>query len=117
MRPLVIVVRHGGLCVTGTECRTVLRVTDTTISGNGFITRRLRPADRVAFFRAIRALDASYLRSHPFTGTCPTAYDGAESIYRFAGFPMRIASCTFDVRRVKAVQVAERLLSTLKPRR
>jgi hypothetical protein len=35
--PIATIVRHGGLCAARTECRTVLRITDTTISGEGYV--------------------------------------------------------------------------------
>jgi hypothetical protein len=115
-KPIVTVVRHGGLCVTGTECRSVLRIGYTTISGDGYVSRRLKPAERLALLRAVKALDPAYLRAHPFKGTCPVAYDGQESTYRFDGFARPLASCTYELRGVQAVHLAERLLATLKPR-
>jgi hypothetical protein len=114
--PIVSVIRQGGLCVTRNECRSTLRIDDTTISGDAYVPRRLKASERVALLRAIGRLEAKYLRAHPFAGTCPTAYDGSESIYRFRGFPRTLASCTFDLRGVEAVRVAERLLGTLRPR-
>ena len=59
-------------------------------------------------------LDLSYFRAHPFTGTCPTAY-GSESIYRFRGVSRSLPSCTYDLGGVEAVQLADRLLGTLRP--
>ena len=115
-RPLVTVVRHGGLCFPGKECRSVSRITDTTVSAAGFRSRRLRAAERRALLRAIRALDPAYLDAHPFTGLCPTAYDGAESVYRFRGFGRSIASCRHDVRGIRAVRLTEQLLASLRPR-
>jgi hypothetical protein len=115
-RPIVTVVRHGGLCVTGTECREVLRITDRTISAEGYAPRRLAPGERRALLRAIRRLDLRSVRAHPFTGTCPTAYDGSESIYRFRGVAEPLASCRYELKGVPAVKLTERLLSTLKPR-
>ena len=115
--PIVSVIRQGGLCVTRNECRSTLRIDDTTISGDAYVPRRLKASERVALLRAIGGLDASYLRAHPFAGTCPTAYDGSESIYRFRAFPRTLASCTFDLRGVEAVRLAERLLGTLRPTR
>ena len=113
--PIASVTRHGGLCVTGRECRSTLRIDDTTISADGYTSRRLKASERVALLRAIGTLDAKYLRAHPFAGTCPTAYDGSESIYRFRGFPRPLASCTYDLRGVEAVRLAERLVGTLRP--
>lgn len=115
-KPIVTIVRHGGHCVTGKECRWVFRISDTTISGAGYKPRRLAPAERRNLLRAIGALDPAYLRSHPFRGTCPIAYDGSESIYRFRGFQRPLASCTYDLRGVRAVQLVERLLASLRSR-
>jgi hypothetical protein len=116
--PIVSVTRHGGLCATdGMECRSALRIDDAAISGDGYRARRLRPDERLALLRAITRLDLRSLRAHPFAGTCPTAWDGTESIYRFRGFPHTLASCTYDLRGVEAVRLAERLLGTLRPTR
>ena len=71
-QPIVTIVRHEGLCAGGSECRPVLRITDTAISGDGYLPRRLEPSARAALLRAIARLDLAYLRAHPFTGTCPT---------------------------------------------
>jgi hypothetical protein len=114
--PMATIVRHGGLCLSGSECRTVFRITDRTISGPGYVPRRLAPADRLALLRAIKLLNMPYLRAHPFKGTCPIAYDGSESIYRFRGFARPLPGCTYDLRGVRAVRITERLLATLKPR-
>jgi len=113
--PIVTVIRHGGLCLAGTECRSVLRIGN-TISGDGYLPRRLGQRERAVLLRAIRKLDMRYLRAHPFKGTCPIAYDGVESIYRLRGFPRPLASCTYDLRGVEAVRLVERLLGTLKPK-
>jgi hypothetical protein len=115
-KPLVAVVSHGGLCISGAECRTVFRITDTRISAVGFRPRRLAPAERRALLRAIRALDLPAVRARPFRGTCPIAYDGTESIYRFRSVPQQLASCTYDLRTVQAVRLTDRLLASLQPR-
>jgi hypothetical protein len=65
---------------------------------------------------AVAALNWAKLRAHTFEGTCPTAYDGTESVYRFRGFSHALSSCRYDLRRVEAVQRTERLLATMKPR-
>jgi hypothetical protein len=92
-----------------------LRIGDLIVSGDGYRSRRLSQRDRRALLRAIAALDSAYLRTHHFKGTCPTAYDGRESIYRFRGFKATLPFCTYDLRRVRAVRVAERILARLKP--
>jgi hypothetical protein len=114
--PIVTVTRHGGLCITGSECRSVFRIDDRTISGDGYASRRLAPGERAALLRAIGKLDLKAIRARPLTGTCPVAYDGQEAIYRFRGFPARLPGCTYDLRGVEAVRLAERLLGTLRPR-
>ena len=115
-RPLVVVVRDGGFCARIGACRSVLRITDTTISGDGYRPRALSAAERRSLIRAIGDLDAAYLRRHPFRGTCPTAYDAPESVYRFRGFTPSIPACRYDVRGLQAVRLTERLLATLKTR-
>jgi hypothetical protein len=113
--PIVLVTRHGGLCVAGRECRTTLRIDDRTISAAGYAARQLKARERVELLRAVDALDAKYLAEHPFSGTCPIAYDGTESVYRFRGFVPSLPGCTYDLRGVAAVRVAERLFASLKP--
>ena len=112
--PIVTITRRGGLCLARTECKQLLRIDDRTMSGEGFLPRRLAPADRAALVRAIAALDVKRLR--PFRGTCPTAYDARESVYRFRGVSKPLPSCTYDLERVRAVQLTERLLAKLKPK-
>jgi hypothetical protein len=113
--PIVTVTRHGGLCMIRSECTSTLRIDDRTISGDGYVSRRLKPAERATLLSAIGKLDLAYLRAHPFTGTCPMAYDGQESIYRFRGFPRALPGCTYDLRGVEAVRVVKRLLGSLRP--
>jgi len=114
--PIAVVVRSGGLCPSGRQCRSVARITDTAITADGYVPRPLRRATRAELLDAIDRLDVAELRAHPFKGTCPTAYDGVESVYSFRGFHHRIASCTYDLRRVRAVRIAERLFAQLRPR-
>src|SRR5215471_10729517 len=64
--PLVVVVRQGGMCTTISACRSVFRITETTISGDGYRPRPLSSASRRSLLRALGELDAGYLRRHPF---------------------------------------------------
>jgi hypothetical protein len=117
LQPIVTVIRHGGLPAPGGQSADRhFRISDTTISGDGYRPRPLTPSERLALRRAMAALNRPYLRAHPFRGTCPTASDGIESIYRFRGFAPTLASCTYDLRRVQAVQLTELLLAKLRPR-
>lgn len=109
---LVSVSASGGLCPQS-MCRWSGRITTTTISATDRIPRRLTAAER-------RALEAAIARLRPaalpkFAGTCPIAYDGQEFAYRFQG-RRELRSCTYDLRRVTAVQLTDRLLRSLKPR-
>src|SRR5438445_10053598 len=61
--PIASVTRHGGLCVTGRECRLTLQIDDTTIAGDGYASRPLKASDRIALLRAIGTLDAKCLRA------------------------------------------------------
>jgi hypothetical protein len=112
--PIVTVTSHGGLCAAGGECRSTARITDTTISREGFVSRPLGRAARASLLRAVAALRIGKVRAHPFKGTCPTAYDGQEFVYRFRGFRYTLASCTYDLRSVQAVALTNALLVTLK---
>src|SRR5215475_9393327 len=100
--PIVTVVQHGGLCYQGagrpaTECRRTVTITDHWISAPGARRHALGKTERAALITAIGEIDPGYIRTHPFRGMCPTAYDGQESIYRFRGFDTRLASCTYDL--------------------
>jgi hypothetical protein len=97
--PLVTATMHGGECVGGVTC-------DTTI----YLDRDGRahsaakppndlghvPADAMATLTAaIAQTDFATIRSHKFTGQCPTAVDGQELIFEFAAGTgtERISSC------------------------
>jgi hypothetical protein len=57
------------------------------------------PAALAALGAAVRATDFAELMGHPFTGMCPTAYDGQELVFEF-GTPVgiqRIASCEVEI--------------------
>jgi hypothetical protein len=112
--PIVTVVRDGGFCPDAwIECRPVFRISDTTISSPGYVTRKLTRSDRAKLLHAIARISPAYLRAHPFRGTCPVAYDGAQSIYRFRGFRTPLATCDYELEGLQAVRVTERLLASL----
>lgn len=84
--PLVTIETRGGLCFDG-ECRSVV-----SIEGDGRL-HQIAPRDAElgpippALVAALRAeIDRANWRlllSRPFRDTCPTAYDGQETIYTF----------------------------------
>ena len=52
-----------------------------------------------ALAAAIQATDFAALRARPFTGECPTAFDGQELIFEFSvgTGTQRLASCDVDI--------------------
>ena len=48
---------------------------------------------------AIRLTDFEALKSHPFTGECPVAFDGQEIVFEFStpAGPERLASCEVEI--------------------
>jgi hypothetical protein len=94
-------------------CHWGARITTTTISADGRRARRMTVAERRALTQAIARLEVSSLPK--FKGTCPIAYDGQELHYRFRG-KLEVRTCKQDLRRVKAVQLVDRLIASLPTR-
>jgi len=99
---LVAVETRGGLCVDG-PCGTTI-----VIERDGRVRQAAKPPNDLGIVppAALAALDAAIgttdfaaLRSHPFTGECPTAFDGQEIVFEFRvpGGVQRIATCEVDV--------------------
>lgn len=96
---LVHVLLRGGHCRTG-ECRS-----EVTITAWGSVQRDDGSAVVVpqvlliALVDAIRATDFDAILARPFTGECPTAYDGQEAVFTIAtpDGPVEIASCSVEV--------------------
>ena len=58
------------------------------------------PADQLQTLSTLIATtDFAAIRARPFTGVCPTAFDGQEIVFTFAApsGPQRIATCEVDV--------------------
>ena len=94
-------------------CRWGARITTSTVSADGRRPRRLTVPERRALLLAIAQLRPASLP--PFKGTCPIAYDGQEFHYRFRG-KRALRSCMNDLRRVRAVQIVDRLIASLPQR-
>lgn len=100
--PLVTVERRGGECFAAPCGSTVV------IERDGSVHSAAKPPNALgqvppdvltALDAAIKTTDFAVLRSRPFTGECPTAFDGQEIVYEF-GAPSgteRIASCEVEV--------------------
>jgi hypothetical protein len=100
--PLLTVETRGGECASA-PCGSFI-----TVERDGRVHVAAKPpndlgtvpADQLAALdTAIRTTDFAALRSHPFTGECPTAFDGQELIFEFGapGGPQRIATCEVAV--------------------
>jgi hypothetical protein len=100
--PLVTVETTGGMCRTG-PCRSVI-----AIEADGRVHQIEPQASEISrvtsesidvLQTAIDITDFEAIRSQPFLGTCPTAFDGQELVYTLAtphGVE-RIASCDVEV--------------------
>ena len=99
---LVTVETRGGLCADG-PCGTTI-----VIERDGRVHLAAKPPNELgtvppaalaALDAAIRTTDFTALRSHPFSGECPTAYDGQEIVFEFGapGGVERIATCEVEV--------------------
>ena len=100
--PLVTVELRGGECAVGPCGMTVFlerdgRVHQAAKPPNDLGT--VPPDQLAAIDTAIRLTDFAALRSRPFTGECPTAFDGQEIVYTFAApsGTERIASCEVEI--------------------
>lgn len=90
VHPLVSVQRQGGRCRSG-ECQLSMMINtvgniDFHDSANGETIRQvgILSADELTELRTlITQTDFAAIEAVPFTGTCPTAYDGQEVVYEF----------------------------------
>jgi hypothetical protein len=100
--PLVKVTTRGGECVNG-PCGSIIEIArDGTVTEvvPGSTDLGIVPANVLAALdTAIKAADFDTIRARPFTGDCPTAFDGQEVIYEFGapGGTQRIASCETEI--------------------
>jgi hypothetical protein len=89
---------RGGMCPAG-ACETTYYV-----ERDGLVHVSAKPPNQLgvvpaeelaALVQAIDTTDFDEVRSHPFTGTCPTAFDGQELVFEFAtgNGVERIESC------------------------
>lgn len=125
-----VLAREGGLCVSAEGdaalCRLTIVVGDAgTWQATG--TEQPAPAEgRVATGAASRlaaVVEGGWeaLTARPFTGTCPSAYDGQEVRYTVRRLPTgpgaeladavvrEVRSCTYDLEHTEARRVLQRL--------
>jgi hypothetical protein len=103
VHPLVTITFHGGLCADGAECASSTDLnSDGTVTGDAKppnVMGRMTPGVLAQLQAAIAAADFDAIRSKPFTGTCPTAFDGQEAVFTFhlASGDVRLAECEFEL--------------------
>jgi hypothetical protein len=100
--PIVTVELRGGECFAPPCGRTVMLERDGRVHEAAKPPNDLGvvPPDQLAAIdTAIRLTDFAALRNRPFTGECPTAFDGQEIVYTFAApsGTQVIASCEVDI--------------------
>ncbi len=100
--PLMTVQMRGGMCPDGACDSSVILDRDGRVrSANkepndlGVVT----PENMSALNTAIAATDFATLKSKPFTGECPIAFDGQELIFEFSTLTgtQRLASCEVEI--------------------
>lgn len=99
---LLTVTTRGGLCPGGPCEESIFVERDGRVHQAAKPPNDLGvvPADALAALdESIRSADFAAIRSHPFTGQCPTAVDGAEVVFEFGapGMVERIASCEVEI--------------------
>ena len=96
---LVSIDAHGGHCLEGAcgAVTTILRNGQLTVEGSDEpVTDAVDPSLLTQLAAAVDSADYARIMAVPFTGECPTAFDGQELTYTFhpAGrAPITIASC------------------------
>jgi hypothetical protein len=96
--PLLTVETRGGLCADGPCGTTIVLDRDGRVRQGAKPPNFLGtvpPATLAALDVAVRTTDFTDLKSHAFTGQCPTAYDGQEIMFEFGtvGGVQTIATC------------------------
>ena len=100
--PLLTVQMRGGMCMDGPCDHAVILEPDGRVHDGATPAKDLGrvPAPTMATLTAaIQGADYAALKSRPFTGECPIAFDGQELIFEFtvgAG-TQRLASCEVDI--------------------
>jgi hypothetical protein len=100
--PLVTVESRGGECFAAPCGSTLIVERDGSVHAAAKPPNDLGtiPPDQLAALEsAIKLTDFALLKSHPFTGECPTSFDGQEFVFEFGapGGTQRIATCEVDV--------------------
>ncbi len=100
--PLVTVETRGGECFAAPCGKTITLERDGTVHAATKPPNTLGtvPPDQLRTLSTLIATtDFSIIKARPFTGQCPTAFDGQEIVFGFAApsGPQRIATCEVEV--------------------
>ena len=100
--PLMTVQMRGGMCQEGACDSSVILERDGRVRSLAKPPNDLGvviPENMSALNAAIAATDYATLKSKPFTGECPIAFDGQELIFEFATLSgtQRLASCEVEI--------------------
>jgi hypothetical protein len=98
-RALVSVETRGGECPDGT-CSTRYEVfSDGRVVRDDGATDTMDADVAARLAELVEAADWAAITARPFTGECPTAYDGQELVYTFwpAGGEVTVATCSVQV--------------------
>ena len=100
--PLLTVEIRGGMCPVGACDNSVILERDGRVHAAAKPPNDMGQVDgqaMAALTAAMQATDWAALKSHPFTGECPIAFDGQELVFEFSvgSGPQRIASCAFEI--------------------
>lgn len=81
---LITIIVSGGRCVYGL-CRSELNINSdgsyTTVENKKKNSGQITKDDLMELQQLIQSTNFNEIKSKPFTGTCPTAYDGSEITY------------------------------------
>ena len=100
--PLLTVEMRGGMCPAATCDSSVILDRDGRVHSAAKPPNdlgRVKPEALAALTAAMQATDWAALKSRPFTGECPIAFDGQELIFEFSvgTGTQRIGSCEVDI--------------------
>jgi hypothetical protein len=100
--PLITVNVRGGMCMEGACDHSVILEADGRVHDAATppkVLGRVPAATMATLTHAVQGADYAALKSKPFTGECPIAFDGQELIFEFAvgAGSQRIASCEVDI--------------------
>ena len=100
--PLLTVETRGGECFAAPCGSTVIVERDGSVHSAAKPPNALGqvpPEKLAALDAAIKTTDFAVLKSRPFTGECPTAFDGQEFVFQFGapGGAQRVATCEVEV--------------------